>query len=167
MHSYENYGVEPDIMTLAKPLAGGLPIGAVLMKQKVADVMTPGDHGTTFAGGPLVTHAANTVMGIINTPSFLADVKRKGEKLRSELREALRDNPHVKEVRGQGLLVGIQCDQMVGVVQTRARQLGLLVITAGKGDVVRLVPPLTINDREIESAVKILKQAINETLKPQ
>lgn len=151
-------------MTLAKPLAGGLPIGAVLMKQHVADVMQPGDHGTTFAGGPLVMHVADTVLNIINKPTFLSEVRRKGEKLRKDLRLALAGNPHVTEVRGQGLLVGIQCDQMVGAVQTRARELGLLVITAGKGDVVRIVPPLTITDGQIDAAVKILKQAIEETL---
>jgi hypothetical protein len=79
---YENYGVEPDIMTLAKPLAGGLPIGAVLMKQHVADVMAPGDHGSTFAGNPLVCHAACTVFDIVSSPDFLRGVESKGERLR-------------------------------------------------------------------------------------
>ncbi len=79
---YQNYGVEPDIMTLAKPLAGGLPIGAVLMKQHVADVMAPGDHGSTFAGNPLVCHTACTVFDIVASPEFLAGVEAKGERLR-------------------------------------------------------------------------------------
>jgi hypothetical protein len=79
---YQNYGVEPDIMTLAKPLAGGLPIGAVLMKQHVADVMAPGDHGSTFAGNPLVCHTACTVFDIVASPDFLAGVDAKGERLR-------------------------------------------------------------------------------------
>ncbi len=79
---YQNYGVEPDMMTLAKPLAGGLPIGMVLLKQHVADVMAPGDHGSTFAGNPLVCHTACSVFDIVSSPDFLAAVEAKGERLR-------------------------------------------------------------------------------------
>lgn len=86
--------------------AGGLPIGAVLMKQRVADVMQPGDHGSTFAGNPLVCHAACTVFDIISEPAFLADVERKGETLRSGLRAALAGCSAVQEVRGVGLKIG-------------------------------------------------------------
>ena len=92
------------------PTAGGLPIGAVLVKQKIADVMAPGDHGSTFAGNPLVCHAANAVVDIIAEPSFLEGVTQKGERLRQGLRQALGSNPHVKEVRGLGLIVGVQLD---------------------------------------------------------
>eukprot|EP00955_Chlamydomonas_euryale_P021275 225101-Chlamydomonas_euryale.AAC.5 len=100
---YEAAGVTPDMMTLAKPLAGGLPIGAVLLKQHVADVMSPGDHGSTFAGNPLVCATACTVFDIINDPAFLAGVERKGEKLKAALREATANNPHVKVgTRGRG-----------------------------------------------------------------
>lgn len=80
---YELFGVEPDMMTLAKPLAGGLPIGAVLMKQHVADAMKPGDHGSTFAGNPLVCHTACTVFDIIHDAAFLKSVETKGERLRA------------------------------------------------------------------------------------
>lgn len=229
---YENYGVEPDLMTLAKPLAGGLPIGAVLLKQKVADVMKPGggaarqyheakpaaawfaalfqqlqisracvdsplctesssgqhffsyahgcchcmtvmpsllphsllpgDHGSTFAGNPLVCHTACTVFDIIADPSFLASVNAKGEKLRAGLRAATAGNPHVKEVRGMGLLVGVQLDFMANPVVEAARKEGLLIITAGKGDVVRLVPPLVITDAEIERCCSMLAKVLQE-----
>lgn len=161
---HQHYGVEPDMMSLAKPLAGGLPIGAVLMKQHVADVMVPGDHGSTFAGNPLVCHAACTVFDIIAAPEFLAEVTRKGEKLRAGLREALAGNPHVKEVRGLGLICGIQLDAMAGPLVTAARDRGLIVITAGKGDIVRLVPPLIVSDEEIEQCCQVLGEVAKEVL---
>lgn len=157
---YEHYGVEPDIMSLAKPLAGGLPIGAVLMKQKVADVMKPGDHGSTFAGNPLVCATATTVVDVISDPAFLASVDAKGERLRAGLRAATASNPHVKEVRGMGLLVGVQLDVMAGKVVEAARAEGLLIITAGKGDVVRLVPPLVISDAEIDECCQVLARVL-------
>ena len=91
-------------------LAGGLPIGALLVKQHVADAMKPGDHGSTFAGSPLVCHAALTVMNIISQQSFLDDVISKGERLREGLRKALGSNSHVKEIRGLGLITGVQLD---------------------------------------------------------
>ncbi len=90
--------------------AGGLPIGALLVKQHVADAMKPGDHGSTFAGSPLVCNAALTVMDIIAQPSFLAEVVSKGERLREGLQKALGSNSHVKEIRGLGLITGIQLD---------------------------------------------------------
>lgn len=158
--AHELYGVTPDIMTLAKPLAGGLPIGAALMKQHVADVMKPGDHGSTFAGNPLCCQAACTVFDIINTPAFLADVTAKGEKLKAGLRRVTAGNPHVKDVRGSGLLVGVELDMMAGPVVDAARALGVLAITAGKGDIVRLVPPLVLTDADIAKAVEVLGIAI-------
>ena len=96
-------GVEPDIMTVAKPLAGGLPIGAVLCTDDVASAMAPGDHGSTFAGGPLVCHAANAVYDRVTSPGFIEAVKERGEQLRAGLREKLAENEHVVEVRGSGL----------------------------------------------------------------
>ncbi|KAL4421406.1 hypothetical protein ABPG75_010697 [Micractinium tetrahymenae] len=161
---HQHHGVEPDMMTLAKPLAGGLPIGAVLLKEHVAAVMAPGDHGSTFAGNPLVCHAACAVFDIINTPEFLAGVERKGELLRSGLREALAGNPHVKEVRGLGLICGIQLDRMAGPLVTAARDRGVIVITAGKGDIVRLVPPLIVSEEEIATCCKVLGEVAKEVL---
>lgn len=161
---HEHYGVAPDMMTLAKPLAGGLPIGAVLLTQRVADVMSPGDHGSTFAGNPLVCHAACTVFDIISQTEFLANVSRKGEALRTGLAAALADNPHVVEVRGTGLICGIQLDCPAGPVVEAARRKGVLIITAGKGDILRLVPPLTVLDSEIATCCEILRDSIREAL---
>ncbi|EFJ52769.1 acetylornithine aminotransferase [Volvox carteri f. nagariensis] len=157
---HQLYGVEPDMMTLAKPLAGGLPIGAVLMKQHVADVMKPGDHGSTFAGNPLVCHVACTVFDIINNPTFLTSVEQRGVRLREGLKRTMGGNPHVKEVRGVGLLVGVQLDVMAGPVVDTAREMGVLAITAGKGDVIRLVPPLVVGDAEIDKCCEVLGQAL-------
>lgn len=157
-----NYSVTPDLMSLAKPLAGGLPIGAVLLKSHVADVMKPGDHGSTFAGNPLVCHTACAVFDIINDPAFLASVLAKGERLRAALRRTMGSNPHVKEVRGLGLLVGVQLDMMAGAVADKAREMGVLVITAGKGDVIRLAPPLIVDDAEIDHCAEVLAKAMNE-----
>mmetsp|Transcript_15393 Transcript_15393/g.43867 ORF Transcript_15393/g.43867 Transcript_15393/m.43867 type:complete len:459 (-) Transcript_15393:9-1385(-) len=160
---HEHYGVEPDVMTLAKPLAGGLPIGSVLMRQKVADAMSPGDHGSTFAGNPLVCHAACTVFDVINEPSFLEAVTAKGEALREGLRKVTAGNPHVKEVRGVGLICGVQLDVPAGPLVTAARDRGLLIITAGAGDVVRMVPPLTVSLDEVARCIKTFGEVLAET----
>ena len=163
-HGYGDAGVTPDLMTLAKPLAGGLPIGAVLVTQAVADVMQPGDHGSTFAGGPLVCAAAQFTFDTIRQPAFLASVAARGQQLVLGLRLALANVPHVVEVRGAGLLVGIQLDVPAGPVVEACRAKGLLIITAGKGDIIRLVPPLTVSAAEVDQAIAILKEVIPAAL---
>lgn len=161
---HDHYGVEPDMMTLAKPLAGGLPIGAVVMKERVAEVMSPGDHGSTFAGNPLVCHAACTVFDIINDAAFLGDVTSKGDALRDGLRKVTSDNPHVQDVRGVGLITGVQLDGPAGSLVNAARDQGLLIITAGAGDIIRMVPPLTVTMEEIDSCVSIFDKILRENM---
>lgn len=163
--AHQQYGPAclPDIMTLAKPLAGGLPIGAALMTQAVADAMAPGDHGSTFAGNPLVCHAAEAAFDVINDPNFLENVVERGEQLRGGLARALEGVDAVKEVRGRGLITGVQLDRPAGGVCDAARERhGLLVLTAGKGDVVRLVPPLVLTAAEVDEGVEKLAAAIKE-----
>jgi acetylornithine aminotransferase len=155
---------EPDLMTVAKPLANGLPIGAVLMKQKVADVMAPGDHGSTFAGGPLVCAVANEVFDRITAPGFLANVTARGEELKSALSAGLADHPRVREVRGAGLLVGVQFDVPVGALVKACREDGLLVITAGTGDILRLVPPLIVTSAEIQKAAAVVAKRARDVV---
>lgn len=159
--AHEPYGAQPDIMTVAKPLAGGLPIGAVLVKEAVASTIEVGDHGSTFAGGPLVCHAALAVLDRIQEPGFLENVAKHGHLLRSLLREKLGSNPHVKEVRGTGLLVGVELDVSASPLVKAALENGLLVLTAGKGNVVRLVPPLVISEQEIRHGVNILSECMS------
>lgn len=165
--AHEAYGVQPDILTVAKPLAGGLPIGAVLATEAVASTIEAGDHGSTFAGGPLVCHAALTVLDRIQAPGFLESITARGHLLQSLLRERLGSNLHVKEVRGVGLLVGIELDVSAAPLVKKALNEGLLVLTAGNGNIVRLVPPLIISEEEIRQGVEILLQcmpAIEETV---
>ncbi|KAL5057721.1 hypothetical protein RYX36_029325 [Vicia faba] len=159
--AHEADGVFPDIMTLAKPLAGGLPIGAVLVTERVASVIQYGDHGSTFAGGPLICNAALAVLNKISKPNFLSDVSKKGLYFKELLKQKLGGNPHVKEIRGVGLIIGIDLDVPASPLVDACRNSGLLVLTAGKGNVVRLVPPLIITEEEIEQAADTLSQTLH------
>ncbi|XXG59016.1 hypothetical protein AAC387_Pa04g1177 [Persea americana] len=158
--AHEAYGVFPDIMTLAKPLAGGLPIGVVLTTERVAAAISSGDHGSTFAGGPLICHAALAVLDKIQKPEFLASVSKKGQYLKELLVQKLGGNSHVKEVRGLGLLMGIELDVSASALVDACRNSGLLILTAGKGNVVRLAPPLVISEQELEQAADILSECM-------
>lgn len=158
--AHEAYGVFPDMMTLAKPLAGGLPIGAVLLTERVASSIAYGDHGSTFAGSPLVCSAALAVLEKISNPNFLSSVSRKGLYLKNILEKKLGKNPHVKEIRGLGLIIGVELDVSASPLVDACRNLGLLILTAGKGNVVRLVPPLIITEQELDHAAEILCQAL-------
>ncbi len=151
--AHETAGVTPDIMTLAKPLAGGLPIGATLVTQAVAEVIKPGDHGSTFAAGPLVCRAAEIVFDRINTPEFLATVRAQAHYLQHQLQTL--ESDRIVEVRAAGLLVGIEMTSSVAPLIAAARQEGLLVINAGE-TVLRLAPALIIGQEQIDEAVRII-----------
>ncbi|KAI3820563.1 hypothetical protein L1987_08111 [Smallanthus sonchifolius] len=159
--AHEAYGVTPDIMTLAKPLAGGLPIGATLVTERVNAAINFGDHGSTFAGGPLVCAAAIAVFDKISNPSFLTSVTIKGDYLKETLKKKLQGNKHVKEIRGFGLIVGIELDVSATPLVDACRESGLLILTAGKGDIVRLVPPLVISEEELDRAVEIIHECLH------
>lgn len=157
--AYQGYGVEPDLLTVAKPLAGGLPIGAILMKQKVADTVHPGDHASTFAGNPFTTRIGCAVVDRVSQPEFLANVKEKGQYL-IELLEEL-NSPHITEVRGKGLIVGVEMDIEAGQVVEKGYDEGLLLVSAGE-KIVRFVPPLTITKEELARAVSKLGTILQE-----
>jgi len=148
--AHEHYGVLPDILCSAKPLANGLPIGAVLVTERVAEVIHPGDHGTTFAGGPFVTSVSNVVVNRISDPAFLQRVQETGAYFKDRL-ESL-GNPHIREVRGRGLMLGVQLDMPAAPVVQAGYDHGLLLLNAG-ADVLRLVPPLIINNEEVDIAI--------------
>ncbi len=148
---------EPDILTAAKPLAGGLPIGAILLRQKVADVMQKGDHGSTFAGGPYITHVAKHVVARVAQPSFLAAVRAKGELLRELIEEI--NSPHILAVRGKGLMVGVELDIDAAAVVNNGYHEGVLMVSAGP-NVLRLLPPLVISEDEIQQVVVRLARAL-------
>ena len=158
-------GAEPDLLSVAKPLANGLPIGVVMMKQKVADVMVPGDHGSTFAGGPLVCAVANEVFDRVTKPEFLANVEARGAELKSALRDKLAGHPHLKDVRGSGLLVGVQFDVPAAPLVAALRKDGLLTLTAGAGDVLRLVPPLIVTSADVQKASDMIATRAFDVLK--
>lgn len=152
--AYQGYGVTPDMLTAAKPLAGGLPMGAVLMTQRVADAIHPFDHASTFAGGPLVAAVAEKLVSRVSQPDFLASVRANGAYLQERLAEL--NSPHIKEVRGQGLLIGVElADLLAADVAKAGYGHGLLTVGAGP-NVLRLVPPLIISRVEIDLVVERL-----------
>jgi len=160
LFNYELSGVTPDALTLAKPLAAGLPIGAVLLTERLAACIAPGDHGSTFAGGPLVCAAANYTLDRLSDGDFLENVRAMGERLRGGLRPHC--DSHGLVVRGEGLLNGVVFPDAAscGAAQKAAQERGLLVLTAGKGNVLRIAPALTVGEAEIDAALLILVEAI-------
>jgi acetylornithine/succinyldiaminopimelate/putrescine aminotransferase len=137
-------------MTLAKPLGGGLPIGAILMTEEVASVVQPGDHGSTFGANPVACAAAQVIVRRVSDPAFLADVRAKGAYLMERLQEL--NSPHICEIRGRGLMVGVEMDIPVAPIIQGGYERGLIMINAGER-VLRLVPPLIIERADLERAV--------------
>jgi acetylornithine/succinyldiaminopimelate/putrescine aminotransferase len=157
--AYEQAGIEPDIMTLAKGLAGGAPIGAVLAKEHAA-VFEPGDHGSTFGGNPMSTAAGLHVLTRVAEGGVLANVEARGEQLERALLSLEDRYPVVKGVRGKGLLRGLELKQEIAPdIVVAALERGLLA-NAVRPDVVRLMPPLTVTADEITEAVAIVEQAL-------
>lgn len=147
---YEFAGVTPDIMTLAKPLAAGLPIGAILVTQAVADNIKPGDHGSTFAGGPLVTNVACHVIERISQSDFLGHVQEVGEYLLEHLAEI--NSPHIVDVRGRGLMAAIELDMEAAPIIKAGYEHGLLLVNAGP-NTVRFVPPLIVQQSDVDHLI--------------
>ena len=155
--AHEATGVTPDIMTLAKPLANGLPIGAILLTEEVAAAVGYGEHGSTFAGGPVVCRAAEVVFDRVSDPAFLAAVAENGQRLRQALLAL--NSPRVVEVRGVGLLVGVELDVPAAPIIAAAREKGLLIINAGE-NVLRIAPPLIVSGEHVDAAVAILGECL-------
>ncbi|MBI1968009.1 MAG: acetylornithine/succinylornithine family transaminase [Gemmatimonadetes bacterium] len=159
LFAYEQAGVVPDLLTLAKPLAGGLPMGAVLLTDRAAGALAPGDHATTFGGGPLVASVALAVLRTIDDSDFLFAVRSKGHWLGRRLAALGARCRRVTDVRGLGLMWGIELAEPAAPFVTAARERGLLVATAGP-NVLRLVPPLVISTQELERGVGILEEVL-------
>jgi len=155
----EQSGVVPDMFTLAKPLGGGLPMGAILLNDRIAAPLAPGDHATTFGGGPFVATVALDVVRAIADPDFLADVRAKGEWLGAALAALASRRPRVREARGRGLMWGLELNEAAAPVVAAARDRHLLVLTAG-ATVIRIVPPLTVSRDELERGVAILEEVL-------
>ncbi|HOQ10324.1 MAG TPA: acetylornithine transaminase [Syntrophomonadaceae bacterium] len=159
LFAYQQYGVTPHILTLAKGLGSGFPIGAMLATAEVATGFAPGDHAATFGGNPLATAVANQVIDIINQEEFLKGVKEKGQQLREGIQKI--NEPRIKEIRGRGLLIGVEFTAEVKELINICMKKGLLVVGAGT-HVVRFVPPLTINQTEINQALAIFRDALQD-----
>jgi acetylornithine/succinyldiaminopimelate/putrescine aminotransferase len=156
LFAYQQTGVVPDMVTLAKGLAGGLPMGAVLVNEAIAAPLQPGDHATTFGGGPFVASVALAQLGVLGDPAFLADVRAKGEWLGARLSALAARRDDVIAVRGRGLMWGVELADAAQPVVERALERGLLVISAGP-NVIRLLPPLTIARDDLARGLELLE----------
>jgi acetylornithine/N-succinyldiaminopimelate aminotransferase len=164
LFAHEWAGIEPDVLSLAKGIAGGFPMGAVLAKERVAKALVPGSHGTTFGGGPLACAAANAVLDVILAPGFLDEIDRTSRHLWSGLQELCVKYPSVfTQARGAGLIVGLKCAVPNTDLQNAALHEGLLTVAAGD-NVLRLVPPLIVRDAECNEALALLDRAARRCL---
>ena len=160
-------GLTPDIICLSKPLAGGLPMSATLIPERVNDLLQPGDHGTTFGGGPATSAAALYVLERITSDGFLDGVRARAQQLEEGLQALTARFPWIIELRGRGLLRGLRIDlgpdqdRLFPEILPAAREAGLLVLRSG-GDVVRIAPPLVISPRELERGLRLLETTLQQ-----
>ena len=160
LFAYEHYGIEPDIVTLAKGLGGGFPIGAMLGKAKLRDAFGPGSHGSTFGGTPIATAAATAVVETILREKLAERAANMGAYLLAELRAKLAGNPLVTDVRGLGLLVGVECAVPVADIISDIHREGVLLIQAGP-NVIRMLPNLRVTKDEIDRAVAVVARVLD------
>ena len=159
LFAYEQIGVEPDMLTLAKPLAGGLPMGAVLITDRIASTMNAGDHGTTFGGGPFVASVALHVLERVADPAMLEHVQAAGSWMGSELQAISDRTGRIRAIRGVGFMWGLDVSEPAGEVVARAREAGLLVLTAGD-HTLRLLPPLVASQDDLARGLAILERVL-------
>ncbi|GAV20147.1 acetylornithine/N-succinyldiaminopimelate aminotransferase [Mariprofundus micogutta] len=159
MFAFEQAGITPDILTLAKGLGSGVPIGAMLASETVAASFGPGTHGSTFGGNPLSCSAALTVLEVIESEALLDNVEKRGEQLKSGLLALQQRFPVIQDVRGQGLLVGAELSVEAAPFVIAARDEGLMVLLAGP-NVLRFLPPLNVSEDEINEALALLASAM-------
>ena len=155
--SFMNYGIKPDIVSMAKALGGGMPIGAICATAEVAKAFTPGSHGTTFGGHPVCCAAALAEVNEL----LDRDLAGNAAKIGAYFMEQLKTLPHVKEVRGQGLLVGVEFDDTISGVDVKHECLHrYLLITAIGAHIIRMIPPLIITEEDCDKAVAIIREAV-------
>jgi len=161
LFAHQIYGVTPDIMTLAKALGNGLLIGAMLATQRAATGFSPGSHGTTFGGTPLVTRAALEVSRIIADPEFLKQCREKGSYFKEQLIGLKTKHKSIKDVRGKGLLIGMEIEGDAGKIVSECMKKGF-IINAIQGNILRFAPPLVISQEEIDNLVKALDSILKQ-----
>lgn len=158
--AFQQEGIVPDVMTLAKGLGNGIPIGACLARTSVAKLFTPGSHGSTFGGNPLACRVGCTVLDIIEEQGLLENAARQGERLLARLRVELSEHPQVLAIRGRGLMIGIElATPQRDLAERAAREQGLL-LNVTRGKVIRLLPPLTLDSKEVEMIVRAIARLL-------
>jgi acetylornithine/succinyldiaminopimelate/putrescine aminotransferase len=161
LFAYEHSGIEPDIMTLAKGLGGGLPIGAMLARDAVADAFVPGSHASTFGGNPFITAVAHAVLTEILDAQLPERAAKIGAYFLDRLRELATRYPFVEEARGKGLMLALELSVPAKPIVNRCLERGLLILIAGD-QVLRFVPPLIIGEAEVDEAIQILDLVLAE-----
>ena len=161
LFAYENVGITPDMVTLAKPLAGGLPMGAVLVSEEIASTIQPGDHGTTFGGGPLVAAVAGHVFDRLSDPALLKSVRENGAWLGEQLETIGRRSGKVRAIRGAGFIWGLDVVESANDIVKRGWDERLLALTAGE-HTLRLLPPLVMERDDLQRGVSILERIIGQ-----
>jgi len=157
--NFQHTSALPDVLTTAKALGNGVPVGACLVRGKALDLMQPGNHGSTFGGNPLVCSVVSAIIDTIKDDDLLARTTALGDRIMGKLRDEIIDIDGVNDVRGQGLMIGIELDRDPGPVRDAAAELGLLVVTAA-GNVIRLLPPYILSDAQADSLVSTLAEAL-------
>ena len=162
MFAWQKYGIKPDIMTTAKALGCGVPVGAFLMTEKVGqNSLTSGDHGTTYGGNPLATAAINIVLDLFEENHIIDNVNEVGAYLKEKLDELVTEYDCIEERRGLGLMQGLVFSKPVGEIITKALDQGLILINAGT-NIIRFVPPLVIERKHVDEMLAILKTCLDE-----
>lgn len=159
LFAYEHFGVEPDVMTLAKALGGGLPLGAMLARERVAESFPPGSHASTFGGNPVVCRAGLAVLETLLEDGLVEHCEAMGSLLREGLEGLAKRFAFVREVRGKGLLLGMEMEGECGPVIRECMREGLLVASAG-ANVLRMAPPLTIEEEDVAEALSVIERAL-------
>ena len=159
MFAYEHYGIKPDIVTVAKALGCGVPVGAFVAGEKTCNSLVPGDHGTTYGGNPLATAAVSTVFDLFKEEKIVENVNEVAPYFEEKLDEIVKDFDNVTARRGKGFMQGLVLTTPVGETVNKAIENGLLVISAGS-DVLRMVPPLTITKENVDEMIEILRKSL-------
>ncbi len=162
--AFQHEAIKPDVLTVAKALGNGMPIGACLAQGKAADVLVPGNHGTTFGGNPLACAAALAVLNTMEIHNFIPSIAKKGEALLQAFRSSMQDLPGIVDIRGKGYMVGIQLDRPCGELVGQALEKGLL-INVTRGDTIRLLPTFVMTTEQTERLVSELTQLVTDFLK--
>ena len=159
LFAHEHFGIQPDVMTLAKALAGGLPMGALLATAEVAGSFVPGAHASTFGGGPVIAAAAATAVALLSDEKLLAEVRAKGDYLQKALLKLQAGFPVIRQVRGLGLMWGLELAREGAPLVAACRERGVLV-NCTQGNVVRLLPPLIVSTEELNRGLQVLEEAL-------